>query len=1785
MPVLRLNPSFYVRTILLVSAFFALAAAVSTNEARAEGAANFAHQQIDREATNYEKYLERFKPKSGKTSLAPLLSQGAAQLPKDPRVAARSYAVAVALDPESSQAWLGLANALLAYDPKTYEGAERYNVPVNASGAAYRAYQRSASPAAKAEALAVLTEALVRRSFWRPAIEALKASLALKPDAAIRQRLAALKAEHGFRMTTYTTDSDTSEPRICLEFSEPLSTKQADFSDFVSVGGKDPQSVTVEGQRLCVGGLSHGERYEIELREGLPSDIAGEKLEKTIPIAAYVPDRKPSVRFTGRAYVLPSHGQQGIPLVSVNTDSVDVEVYRIGDRALAGQLGDGDFARQLSTWEVGSIKERKGEKTYEGKLSVSPKLNAEVTTGFPVGEALGTLKPGVYAITAKPAKPTGDDSYQIATQWFIVSDLGLTALNGGDGIHAFVRSLETAAPVAGTEVRLVARNNEILAAAKTDANGHAMFESALARGEGGLQPAILVAQNGATDYAFLDLTTAAFDLTDRGVKGRDPTGPIDAFVYTERGVYRPGEDVHLTALVRDAAGKASGLPVTLILTRPDGVEHRRLTLTDGGLGGRTALLTLSGGAQTGTWRARIHVDPQSPAISQTAFLVEDFVPERLDMTLAAKSDVLKRGAAAEIEADGRFLYGPPAADLALEGEIVVRPAPGGVPGFSGYRFGLADELVTPTRAQLSDLPRTDDKGHAVITVELPELVETAQPLEAQLILRLAEPGGRTIERSTTLPVDLGIERIGIKPLFEGDRLAEGASAGFEIVRLGSDGKPLAPTGLNWTLKRVDTRWQWYTRDGSWNYEAVTVSRKVASGELAASDAASEKFETPVDYGRYILEVTTAEADGAASSLAFNAGWFASADKPDSPEVLDVALDKESYNPGDTAKLRIATKLGGRVLVAVMGSRLHAMQEVELPDGGGSVDVPVGSDWGPGAYATALLYRPMDEAAKRMPQRALGLTWLGLDQSAREIKISLAAPDKIESGARLEVPVSLEGLTPGEPARIAVAAVDLGILNLTRFKTPAPEKWFNAQTKLGTEIRDYYGRLIDGMRAERGALRSGGDADDGLQSQGAPPVEATVAEFSGIVEVGPDGKVTVGFDLPEFNGTVRLMAVAWSQTKVGHASGDVIVRDPVALTLAAPRFLTLGDEVELGFDLHNVEGPKGSYKLSVMHGGPPNTTLESVGSQAAPNTTLGSVGEKQTTIASRDVALDAGQRVREIVKLKADTLGLQAYRVLVEGPEGIAVGRDLKIDIKAPAGDIRRTTVATLKAGGSVELSADLVADLIPERTELSVSVGPAARFDAAGMIASLDRYPYGCTEQTISKALPLVYAELVAERTGIAMEPEVKDRVQKAIDRVFEMQDSSGAFGSWGPSSTNMWLTAYAADFLTRAREAGYRVDPRGYDSVLDRLANFIAYAQDFESGGGDRAYALYVLARNGRAPMGELRYYADARLERFSTPIAKAQLGAALGLMGERQRATTAISAAAGDLAGTAAATQGDYREDYGSWLRDGAALLALSSETGIRPAATDGLSDRVAAAAIADRYTSTQEQAWLLLAVKALSDSDKTSALRIGAQTFKAPFNRTMTALQVKSNPLKIVNDANEDTTAVISITGAAKTPEPPAANGFKIERAYYTLDGAAVDLQSAKGGTSTVKQNERFIVVVTVTADKAGGRILVADRMPAGLEVENPRLVSSGDLTSLSWLKTDIGAEHTEFRDDRVVAAFDLFSAQNKDAQSVSLAYMVRAVTPGSFVHPAAIVEDMYVPERHARTAAGRLSVATN
>ncbi len=376
----------------------------------------------------------------------------------------------VTLAPQDSPSWLRLARTILQVRPA--DNREKTLLLERASTASYLAYQRATTPGDESEALATLGNALGERKLWRPAIDALRLALDLRETADVRSQYEKLRADHGFRLLDYTVDSDSASPRVCFQFSEELA-KRADFAPFVAQGGTDKPAITSEEKQLCVEGLKHGERYAFGIRAGLPASVR-ETLPKSADFNVYVRDRKPLVRFTSRAYVLPRTGQRGIPVVSVNTTAVSAQIYRIGDRNLINTVLGSDFQRSMSGYELRDLGNEKGVKVWSGDLAVANTLNEDVTTAFPVDQAVGDLQPGVYVMTAMakgPGSSSAEEQDSLATQWFIVSDMGLTAFSGNDGIHVFVNSLASTAPQRNVEVRLVARNNEILATRKTDEAG------------------------------------------------------------------------------------------------------------------------------------------------------------------------------------------------------------------------------------------------------------------------------------------------------------------------------------------------------------------------------------------------------------------------------------------------------------------------------------------------------------------------------------------------------------------------------------------------------------------------------------------------------------------------------------------------------------------------------------------------------------------------------------------------------------------------------------------------------------------------------------------------------------------------------------------------------------------------------------------------------------------------------------------------------------------------------------------------------------------------------------------------------------------------------------------------------------------------------------------------------------------------------------------------------------------------------------------------------------------
>lgn len=1605
--------------------------------------------------------------------------------------------------------------------------------------AAMNGYLRATNPATAADALMVLADAFQIRDRGRDMVPALRLAKDLQPGwQEIDERLDDAIGKYGFRITEHDAESDNASPRVCAEFSEKLKTAGFDYTPYLKLPSED-LAVSASGKRLCVEGFTHGERVQITYRAGLPADN-GEVTAKDVTLAQYIRDRSPSARFPSRAYVLPKSPDAGLPIETLNLDRLDLKLSRVSDRNLLRAVQEQYFGRPLSYWETQDFSANIAETVWEGEGEVQNELNREMTTRLPMGEVIADLPAGIYVLQAQVP---GADPYDEpdAMQWFVLSDLGVTTFAGTDGLHVFARALSSAEALAGVEATLISRSNRVLGKVTLDDAGHGLFAPGLTMGQGSAAPALLVVENGDADVTFLSLKDAAFDLSDRGVEGRAPSPAIDVFVSTDRGAYRAGETIHATVLTRSNLAEAlEDLPITAILTRPDGVEHSRHLSQGAVAGGHVFALPLSPTVPRGSWRLEVKADVDAPALANANVLVEDFLPERIDFDLSLPKGTIRPGDSPLMTVEARYLFGAPAAGLTPQGTVILRDA-GEVQGYPGYRFGRQDVRFAP-RTEFFGGADTDADGRATVPVALPEASNADRPLQAEVIVTLAEGSGRPVERRLSRDLAPAGPIIGIKQMFE-DVVPEGTTADLQVIALGPQMEPVNMP-VRWTLNRVTTRYQWYQQWGSWEWEPITTRKPVTSG-IATLGAQPLTVTAPVDWGNYELVVESTEGDPISASSSFYAGWYAPADTSKTPDTLELSLDKPAYRPGDTAQLRLVPRYAGKALVTVMSNRVIAMQAMEVEAGENLIPVPVTDDWGAGAYVTAQVIRPMDVAAGHNPARALGLSYAQVDPGDKQLRVSIDTAAEASPRGPLNASIQVAGVAPGETAYVTVAAVDLGILNITGFDSPDPSTHYFGQRRLGVEIRDLYGRLINGMDGAMGQIRSGGDASSSNSFQSPPPTEELVAYFTGPVTVGADGQAEVQFDLPAFNGTVRLMAIAWSKTGVGQAEADVLVRDPVVVTASLPRFLAPGDRSRLLLEVVHATGPAGEMRLDL----------------SASGLQLDTSGVPQT------VSLAAqGKAVFEVPVIAAD-VGDHSLRVALTTPDGKQLIKDLTLGVRNNDPVTATTRRFDLAAGQSFTLDQNVFANLRRGSGAAVLSAGPLAKLNAPALLARLDRYPYGCTEQVTSQAMPLLYLSSVNEALGLGGQDRIQLRIDQAIEKVLTRQSRNGAFGLWRPDSGDLWLDAYVSDFLSRARAAGYQVPDLAFRMAMDNLRNRVNYAADFDEGGEALAYALMVLAREGAASMGDLRYYADVKGQAFTTPMGAAQLGAALAQYGDQTRSDAMFALAAAQIRAEAGPERNIWRADYGTRLRDSAAVLSLAVEAGSTAVDQPRLMQRLGAAG---PEMSTQETVWSLMAAQALVQQPSLSGLTLNGATVEGPFVR-MVEDGLDLQPLTVTNTSSQPTQITLTTEGVPAGATEARGYGYRMKRSYYTVEGEKVDLSSVKTG-------DRLVTVLSIyPAEKGGARLMVNDPLPAGFEIDNPNLLRQGDIRGMEWLDP-VEGEHSEFRADRFLTAVNWRSDQPFD-----LAYIVRAISPGEFHHPAAVVEDMYQPEYRANTASGRLVIA--
>jgi len=1541
----------------------------------------------------------------------------------------------------------------------------------------------------------------------------------------------------------YELQVDREPAGVCLGFTSALPrARQAELAPFVTVEPATDLALATRGERLCATGLQHGGRYRLVVRKGLRA-LDGTTLDRDVGLDLVVPDRAPSLAFAGRGTLLPARPGTGLPLESVNVERARLVLYRVGERNLSAPLEEGTFGQTLDTWSEGRIAETVGEKLFEGTIAIAARRNRKVQTLVRLEDLLPALRPGLYVATAVPAGAEPEPWAGRATQWFTVSDVALTAVRGADGLTVVARSLAGAEPLPDVRLTLLARNNEPLAELATDARGRAHIPAAKLRGRGGNAPRLLVARRGEGELSFLELDRPPLDLVELGVDGRTPPGPLDAFLWTERGVYRPGETVHLGVLLRDARAEAvADLPVTLKLLRPDGIEAERRTLPGDPLGGGTTRFEVATDAYSGVWTVTAHAGADGPAIGSTSFVVEDFVPPRLELALQPASPRPDPARPIAVRVEGRYLFGAAAGGLEGEMELVVRPAEAPFPELAGFVFGLAQESFLPQSVPPVGFA-TDEKGMAEVELALESVPQTSRPLEAVIRARLLDVDGRPAQAETVVPLLAPARQIGLRAAFAGP-LPEASQAEFEVVLVDPEGRPVGPARLDWELLTEAYDYAWFQRGGRWEFEPVVRDSAVSGGTLEIDPAGRGRLTVPVQSGRYRIEVF--DPDGpAATSVRFGAGFWAAEAGSDRPEKLALAVEPAA-EPGKV-RLRLEPAFDARVTLFVADAGVRAVHELQVPKGGAVHELEVGPIGPGGMHLLASAVSASGAVLPRLPLRAVGAVWLPGPLAERRLDLSLEVPEAIRPGTTLGVRAKLAAPVEEGPVRVVLAMVDDAILGLTRFTAPDPVGHYLGRRALGIELRDLYGRLIDPV-GELGRVATGGDRRAALQLQGLDVrTFRTVATMTEPLVPRPDGTLEVSFEVPDFTGRLRLVAVAWSRSRVGAAEATVRVRPPLQAELALPRFLAPGDRADIRLDLLLADAPAGTYQVRLESEGP--------------------LALDRTALTFRDVV--AGRRRFAPLALSAGAApGTGRIRLIASGPDGFRLERELELAVRAAQPWLTRRQLVALEPGRSLTLGPALASEFLPGTARLTLGLSTVPALDVPGLLAELERYPYGCAEQTVSRALPLLAAARIGVPPGLARPEEA---VQRAIGRLASLEGSSGGFAAWSPAGEReLWLTAYVQDFLDEAATAGVPVPEslvaRNRAWLAARLAELGESPAEIAAG----AYAALVLARAGTLDPSRLRYLALRGEPRLPSDAARVQLAAALARSGERALATRLLAG----LGAGRRVPQGQWLADYGSELRDDALALAVAAEERLLPVgALLPIAERAARRAAAERWLSTQEQAWLLRAAAALRAEGAIEAELAGERLAGADTVTRSLPLTRTGEPLELRNRGSAPLFVAVGVSGIPETAGPAESRGFTLSRRLLTPRGEPVD-------PARIRQNQQIVVLLEGGPVEPGHhRALLVDLLPAGLELESVRLVGSPALEQLQWLGELDEPLFVGLRDDRFVAAFDLTPAQ----PVFRLAYLARAVTPGSYLLPGSQVEDMYAPSLFARTAAGRLIVA--
>lgn len=1580
------------------------------------------------------------------------------------------------------------------------------------------------------------------------------------------------------------------ENAVAITFSEKLDTKQ-NLDPYFSLRTGD--GAAVEGAWILakdpqVVYFTHVEpdtTYKIQISQGLKAK-SGKLLSDATVFEVTTRQAEPMISFGSQGFILASKLSRGLPVDSLNIAQADIDFFRVKP-GKAGQFKE-VFGSGTSLYYYESQNLKKvADLVYSGRWDLDIKKDLRTQVNIPITHIKELETPGIYFAVLKGA---GQYDYSYNSTWFTISDLGVHARVYKGSVDFLVQSLETASPIEDARVEGFDKKGKSLFAKQTNAMGKAVAA-------GSFETLSLVMVTRGKQVSLLPMDVPAMDLSEFKM-GMDPFRPVDLFVYGPRDIYRPGETVVIDGLLRNQDGAMTpGLPLKAKVIQPDGRMIREFTWKPGPQNHYNESFQLPADAVTGKWR--VEFAQGKIGLKAYPFVVAEFLPERMKLTIIdtdkdTEDDVLTRETGLVIELQGDFLYGAPAANSRANALVHIKPARELFKDkWPGVEFGDVKNLAN--RSFTTEDIRLDDKGWGAIPVEN-QWSEVTSPHWITANASLYDSGGRPVVRNRSWQVWPAPTLVGIRSLSATDpddsgQVKNDSTAQFEVMLTDVTGKRLPAQGLKVTVVREHREYYWEFKNGEWHWGSYSQHYPVDRFSLNIPDSGKAQVSIPVKWGGYRLEILN-PATGFTSAFNIWAGWRRESKGSgvmNRPDRVDITLDKPAYGPGDTAKITVKAPEGGKGYLFVDSDRNELIMPITLPAEGKIFELPINPDWNRhDLYISALVVRPGESRTGNLPKRSVGLTALPLDRENRKLAVNIQAPNKIEPNQTLKVPVNITS-TDGEalgktPSKIWVtlAAVDVGILNLTGFETPDPFDYFFQDRRYGVQLQDLYQKLIEANEGVYAKQRFGGDAPSLTRGGDRPATDVQiVALHHQAIEADSQGKANFSLDIPDFEGSLRLMAVAHTKQDFGAGDLELIVASPLVVQATMPRFLATKDSGEVVLDFHNLT--QISQKLTLDMG------------VRGPVQFQGNTSQTQTQI----LALEPGSKRSVRLPISAGqnpgraNITCKVKGLVVDG-KNRSLERTWFLETRPAFPPVTRVWKKQIQPGTSFKIDSKALNNLVAKTIGIQAGFGIEPPINLSDHVSQLLAYPYGCLEQTVSGLFPHVllsgdeFAGL-GLKTG-SMEDKAK-KISLGIQRLVEKQKSSGGFGLWSSKSPeNAWLTAYAAHFLINAHDAGYEIPQTAVKKALERLVVYVRQTATIPYAGyvdrdayraAVRSYAAFVLARVRSLGLGDARSVYQYAEKYGKGPLCFIQAGVALSLAGDRHQAVKAFDRAIKTQRETK-----KYIGDYGSDIRDFAASYYFLATYFPDYQYKALFLHELDAALDKQEWLSTQERNALVMAGAArLNTQGKPwkAQLRVGSQSTGISGTQPGQAVftqGVAAKGFEIKNTGKSDLYAHVVMAGYPNEKPKPSSHGVKISRRYLDTKGQPMDVQKVKSG-------DRILVELRVRPEKRMPHALVVDMLPAGVELEDPNLSGAFIIDDvlvdkklvIDW-QSDYTTAHTEFRDDRFVAALDI-----RRGQTCRIFYLVRVVSPGIFRVPPSLVEDMYRPYiRSVGSAISRMEVVS-